>query len=52
LEDRYILRSETLPFHHKNPFDRILIAQAMEEGLTLLSSDSEIAEYDVPVIWK
>jgi PIN domain nuclease of toxin-antitoxin system len=52
LEDRYILRSETLPFHHSDPFDRLLIAQALEEDLTILSSDEKIPLYDVKVIWK
>ncbi len=52
LEDRYILRTETLPYHHSDPFDRILIAQALEEGLTILSSDAKFPLYDAPVIWK
>ncbi len=52
LEDRYILRTETLSYHHSDPFDRILIAQALEEGLTLLSSDSKFPLYAAPVIWK
>ncbi len=52
LEDRYILRTERLPYHHSDPFDRILIAQALEEGMTILSSDSKFPLYDAPVIWK
>ena len=52
LEDRYILRTETLPHHHGDPFDRILVAQALEEGLTILTSDSEIPKYEAPVIWR
>ena len=36
-----------LPMHHKDPFDRILIAQAMVEGLTFLSVDKIIRHYDV-----
>ena len=52
LEDRFILRTETLPYHHSDPFDRILIAQALEEDLTILTSDSEIPLYAVAVIWK
>lgn len=39
-----------LPPHHADPFDRMLIAQARCEGLTLLSSDTRIAAYDVGVI--
>jgi len=52
LEDRFILRTETLPYHHSDPFDRILIAQALEEDLTILTSDSAIPLYAVAVIWK
>ena len=52
IEDAHILRTETLPHHHRDPFDRILVAQALEEGLTILSCDSEIPKYDAPVIWR
>ncbi len=38
-----------LPMHHKDPFDRLLIAQAMVEGLTLLSVDRIIPKYDVKI---
>ncbi len=40
-----------LPDHHKDPFDRILIAQALVEGMTLVSGDSKIVPYNVPIIW-
>jgi PIN domain nuclease of toxin-antitoxin system len=39
-----------LPMHHRDPFDRLLIAQARAEGLTLLTADARIAAYDVPTI--
>jgi PIN domain nuclease of toxin-antitoxin system len=38
-----------LPLLHKDPFDRILIAQAKTEGIRLLTSDAKIAEYPVPI---
>jgi PIN domain nuclease of toxin-antitoxin system len=38
-----------LPRHHNDPFDRMLIAQALMEGLTLVSSDRAIARYAVPL---
>ena len=38
-----------LPRHHDDPFDRMLIAQARIEGLTLVSSDQAVARYDVPI---
>lgn len=40
-----------LPEYHKDPFDRILVAQALAEGLTLATKDSMLARYGVPVIW-
>ena len=39
-----------LPMHHRDPFDRILVAQAAAESPTLISKDSKIAEYDVDVL--
>ena len=40
-----------LPNHHKDPFDRMLVAQAQVEGLTLVSHDRAFEPYGVPVIW-
>lgn len=42
---------QTLPFHHRDPFDRLLIAQALTENLTLISRDSLFAQYNVPLHW-
>ena len=39
-----------LPLHHRDPFDRMLIAQARLEGLTLVSRDPTVPLYDVPVL--
>ncbi|MDX2145545.1 MAG: type II toxin-antitoxin system VapC family toxin [Rhodospirillaceae bacterium] len=39
-----------LPLHHTDPFDRMLIAQARIEGLTIVTRDREIAKYDVPIL--
>ncbi len=44
---RHTRRLLDLPLHHRDPFDRILVAQAMEEGLTLVTKDAAIAAYDV-----
>jgi PIN domain nuclease of toxin-antitoxin system len=41
------LRVAALPPHHRDPFDRLLIAQAQIEGLTILTADPQFAEYDV-----
>jgi PIN domain nuclease of toxin-antitoxin system len=48
---RHLGEVETLPLHHRDPFDRLLIAQARIEHLTLISSDSAFADYDVRTMW-
>jgi len=40
-----------LPRHHHDPFDRLLIVQALDEGLTILTSDRAFEPYRVPVVW-
>jgi PIN domain nuclease of toxin-antitoxin system len=40
-----------LPYHHKDPFDRLIIAQAIQEGMTFLTNDREINAYSVQVAW-
>jgi len=40
-----------LPDHHADPFDRMLIAQALVEGLTVVTRDRQFEPYRVPVIW-
>jgi PIN domain nuclease of toxin-antitoxin system len=42
---------EHLPPHHRDPFDRLLIAQATVERAAIVSADSELSAYDVPVVW-
>lgn len=39
-----------LPFHHRDPFDRMLVAQAQLEGLTIVTRDPQIARYQVAVL--
>ena len=46
----HALAAARLPQHHRDPFDRILVAQAATEGLTLVTSDQQLASYDVPII--
>ena len=46
----YIYAIETLPFIHRDPFDRLLIASAISEDMTLITTDRNIALYDVPQI--
>ncbi len=40
-----------LPFLHRDPFDRLLIAQALYEGMTLITSDAQIHQYHVSSLW-
>lgn len=40
-----------LPAHHRDPFDRLLVAQALLEGIPIVTADPEIARYPVEVIW-
>jgi PIN domain nuclease of toxin-antitoxin system len=40
-----------LPFLHNDPWDRLLIAQAQAEGLTIISDDAAMMAYGVPMIW-
>ncbi len=41
----------TLPKHHGDPFDRMLIAQALVEGMTLMTADAKIQQYTVLTLW-
>jgi PIN domain nuclease of toxin-antitoxin system len=41
----------SLPLHHRDPFDRLLVAQATLEGLPLVSHDVSLRRYDVEVVW-
>jgi len=47
----HILQLEALPLHHGDPFDRLLIAQAMSENIPILTSDRKFKLYDVKVLW-
>lgn len=48
LDAGHALAVAALPMHHRDPFDRLLIAQARAEQLTIVSADRRIAAYDVP----
>ena len=47
---RHGLAAGGLPMHHRDPFDRLLIAQARCEGLTLVTADRKVSMYDVPIL--
>ena len=42
---------DDLPLHHRDPFDRLLIAQARELALPLITADAAMSAYDVPTLW-
>lgn len=52
IRSRHIRKLAGLPELHKDPFDRILVAQALAEGLTLATKDSMLARYGAPVVWE
>ena len=47
----HVLRIEELPLHHRDPFDRLLIAQSIEEGWPIITADPWFTRYPVDVIW-
>jgi len=49
IHSKHVVEVDSLPSIHKDPFDRILIAQAMVEGITLLTADPRIAQYPGPI---
>lgn len=51
IEHAHALAVSGLPRHHRDPFDRLLIAQALLEELTIVTVDRRIAAYDVPIHW-
>jgi len=46
----HVLALDALPFHHKDPFDRLLIAQSIAEGLTIVTADSQFSAYSVNLL--
>ncbi|MCL1831261.1 MAG: type II toxin-antitoxin system VapC family toxin [Oscillospiraceae bacterium] len=51
LEPHHVLLIETLPYHHHDPFDRLLIATAIAEDMTFISADENVPKYDVKWLW-
>jgi len=51
IQHSHALHVATLPHHHRDPFDRLLIAQAQVEKLPILTSDRQFAAYDVHIHW-
>lgn len=51
IELRHAAKVESLPFHHRDPFDRLLIGQAISDKLTIVTADSMFSRYGVELIW-
>jgi PIN domain nuclease of toxin-antitoxin system len=51
LEETAVLQLAKLPDYHRDPFDRMLVCQAIAHGLTILTPDEAIGSYPVPTIW-
>jgi len=51
ISENYIIESETLPLIHRDPFDRLLVATAICDQMTLISADKNIAKYNVAIVW-
>jgi PIN domain nuclease of toxin-antitoxin system len=49
--DRHARRLADLSLHHRDPFDRLLVAQAQVESMAILSADERLRAYDVPILW-
>jgi PIN domain nuclease of toxin-antitoxin system len=47
----HVLRLETLPLHHRDPFDRILVAQSLHEDFPILTADPLLKKYSASLIW-
>jgi PIN domain nuclease of toxin-antitoxin system len=51
VEETYIEQVEKLEYHHRDPFDRLLIATAITEDMTFISADENAPKYDVQCLW-
>lgn len=51
MDFRHIAKTESLPFHHRDPFDRLLVTQALVEKMTLVSADATLSEYGIKRLW-
>ena len=47
----HILTNSNLPYHHQDPFDRIIISQAMVEDLIVVTKDNQFSKYDIRISW-
>lgn len=48
---RHVAQVHSMPFHHRDPFDRLIISQSLVEGMPIVSTDSDFDSYGVTRIW-
>ena len=48
----HILQNADLELYHQDPFDRIIIAQAMVEKMTIITKDTQFKNYNIPIVWE
>lgn len=51
IETGHLLELSALPMHHRDPFDRLLIAQCKADALTICSADRAFSDYEIDMIW-
>lgn len=51
ISHEHCARLAELPLHHRDPFDRMLVAQARHQGVPILTADPKLAAYDVELLW-
>ena len=51
IEKKHISETINLELHHRDPFDRMLIAQSKVENLTMITKDNNFSKYDINIIW-
>ena len=51
IQPEHVLNLSKLPLLHRDPFDRMLVAQSMSESVAILSSDRKLRQYEVEIIW-
>jgi PIN domain nuclease of toxin-antitoxin system len=51
ISHEHCTRLAELPLHHRDPFDRMLVAQAQEQGVPILTADPKLAAYEVEIVW-
>jgi len=51
IDFRHVAKVEVLPFHHRDPFDRLLVAQSLTEKMAIVSADAVLSDYGVKRIW-